>query len=116
MRRLLAMVLLTLGCASIPGGYGPAAPRLRVTNNNWNYMRVYADLDGVTVRIGNVETGRSELLTLKPSTDGVCAVALRPLGSNETWNSGTFECLPGEVYELRIQTMLATSMVVPRGQ
>lgn len=90
-----------------------APVRVRVTNQNWSRMAVYAIVDGTRVRLGEVETGASLAMVMPPAATRAGEVELLadPLASDDVFLTGPLLIGPGDVVELVIENNLPLSHV-----
>jgi len=118
---LLAALLLLTACADTGGrpiatsreepGPPPPASSVRATNHNWSLVIVYVLLDGRSVRLGQVETGRTLTFTLPASVQTATEVELLadPFTSNLEYRTGPLLIEPGAQIELVVENDLALS-------
>ncbi len=122
---VFAFALFCGACATTPapGTYVPeelnfnagrSDPTLRVTNNNWSTMTVYAIRGGTRFRLGQVPSMGSAVFRL-PSTLTAGTGGLRfladPIGGSETFLSQNIYVNGGEQVALDIQNQLQISSV-----
>ena len=123
---LLVAPLAPVGCAEGGrpiGGRQPEeaepvlAPVVRVTNFNWSRVAVHALVDGRTVRLGEVETGHTEMFSLPAAARAIGELELLAdlLASDQEYQTGRITVLPGTVIELRIENNLRLSYYTVTG-
>lgn len=126
-----AVVLLGAACAPAAGAgpesympeeLGPAraaAPTVRVTNNNWSNMTVYAVRGSSRFRLGMV-TSMSTVVFRVPRAvlaggDGLRLLA-DPIGGSETYLTPAIHVNAGEEVKLDLQSRLSISSYSVFGQ
>jgi hypothetical protein len=98
---------------------GPAPQRaehvaVKVTNNNWADMVVYAVRSGIRHRLGTVTSMQTQLLRVPRnivSPTGDLQLLADPIGSPEPYVSPRLMTAPGQRVEFVIQNHLAISSV-----
>ena len=126
-----AVVLLGGACAPATGAgsdsYLPdelaparaAAPTVRVTNNNWSNMTVYAVRGSTRFRLGMVASMSTVVFRVPPSVlsggDGLRLLA-DPIGGSESYQTPAIYVNPGEVVRLDLQNQLSISSYSVFGQ
>ena len=111
------------GAASLPpelspGGTG-APPTVRVTNNNWSNMTVYAVRGTTRFRLGMVTSMATEVFRLPASlTSGATGVRLLadPIGGTEQFLTPAVFVGRGEEVKLDLHNQLQISSVTVWGQ
>ncbi len=85
---------------------------LQVVNHNWNDIVIYAVVDGMRTRLGDVASSRTATLKL-PSTlvtaTGMLQLLLDPLGSRSTFRTGSIMVNGGQQVRLQIENELRLS-------
>jgi len=92
------------------------AVELRVVNDNYSDVDVYAFRNGVRTRIGSVSGNSSQSFNLNPSlfpTNDVAIVAV-PIGGFGAASSGRLSVSPGDQIEFRIMPVLNQSSATIR--
>ena len=127
LRKAAAVVSITLSagaCASAAGGSaagpesgpysGQRGATVRVTNNNWATMTVYAVRGTSRVRLGMVNSMATQVFTL-PRSVMAGASGLRlladPIGSNRVFLTPAVYVSAGEAVQFDIQNNLPISSV-----
>lgn len=86
---------------------------LRVENENWSQVTVYAIRDHAeAIRLGEVTgltTAQLRLPTTALSTDGQVYVAVRPLAHDAVWLSEGVAVHAGSLVRLTVAPLLSTS-------
>ena len=87
---------------------------LRVVNNNWQDMRVFAVIDDRRVRLGTVTSMTTQTLTIRaamirPHTR--LDLELVPVGSRSAQHFESIDVGPGESLEFRIANSLGLSFL-----
>jgi hypothetical protein len=119
---LLALALVGLGRPVAGAAEGTVAVdttradvvQVRVVNNNWLDMRIYAVVDDFRVRLGTVTGLSSETLTLRPGLLGPSAqVQLQAVAIGNRFASDVEDVVmfPGDKFEYRIENAVALSFV-----
>jgi hypothetical protein len=100
-----------------PGVVRAPETRLRVTNHNWSLIVVYALVDARSVRLGQVETGRTLALALPASAHVSAEVELVAdvFASGAEYRTGPLLIEPGALIELVVENELALSHVRVEG-
>lgn len=120
-RSLTAALVLALLAGCVTGGQGndtadttlDRAPRIRVHNDNWANVTVYAVREGLKIRLGTVTTGRSATFELPAMMRHAADVRLRvePLASSAAYVSPVL--VWGQDVTLRVANDLAQSTLMP---
>lgn len=97
---------------------GPAATspdggaEIQVTNNNWSDVRVFAERDGLRVRLGQVTTMSTERFRL-PATlahaSGTIRLIADPIGSGGRHVTHPLNVWPGQLIDYTVSNELAIS-------
>jgi osmotically-inducible protein OsmY len=128
-RNLITVVMVALvvlvSCAESPGRPIPVrepvptsdpetAVTVRVSNNNWATVLVYAVNLGESYRLGSVQTGMTATFSLsKRFLDaGDLELSIRPIGSPTAYGTGRILFAPGESIELTVENTLELSSFV----
>ncbi len=85
---------------------------VEVQNNNWNTVVVYAIAHGVSQRLGEVNTGRTQSLTTPAGVDptsGDFKIVIDPIGSRFTFATGNLMVSPGGTVSLTVENDLNLS-------
>ena len=95
----------------------PNAAVLKVTDNNFQDMDVFAVLDGVATRLGTVTgAGGSRMFVLDPSylSSSHLAVVATPVGGGGRASTGQIVVNRGDEVDFIVQPQLSTSSVFIR--
>lgn len=131
MRSLLTTAVAVLSAATLggacapaaPGGAGAPAPELfagaaapptvRVTNNNWSNMNVYAVRGTSRFRLGMVTSMATEVFRLPDALADAGGMRLLadPIGGSEQFITPTVQVRSGEVVRLELQNQLQVSSI-----
>lgn len=121
---VLGLALLT-GCAQVrsaptspfaTGGSGPEPVLIEVSNGNPADMVIRADLGGVVVRLGAVDTGATRRFQLPPSTSMPSTLLLiaDPIGSEQGIRSWVFSVDRGQRVLWKVGVNATTSALEVR--
>jgi hypothetical protein len=115
----LAAVLPVSACSHAYEASGDVAPSniitLRVTNDNFLDMDVYAVAEGLATRVGTVSGAGSRTFVLNASLAAQdFRVVATPIGGNGRASSGTLSVAPGQMVDFRIGSTLRNSSVIIR--
>lgn len=138
MRSLLATAVAVLSAAVLGGACAPAAPggaeslapelgigvsgappTVRVTNNNWSNMTVYAVRGSTRLRLGMVTSMATQVFRLPAAlANGAGGVRLLAdaIGGNEQFLTPAVQVSRGEEVKLEIHNQLQISSVSVWGQ
>jgi hypothetical protein len=86
--------------------------RVQVTNNNWSDVRIYAERDGIRVRLGAVTTNGTESFRIPAailSTSGTIRLIADPIGSSEHHVTHSLTVWPGQTVSYNVANHLAIS-------
>jgi hypothetical protein len=86
--------------------------RVQVTNDNWSDVRIYAERDGVRVRLGSVTTNATEIFRIPASllsASGTLRLVADPIGSSERHVTHSLMVWPGQTVAYNIANHLAVS-------
>lgn len=126
LRNFLPALLVTLSLGACATNSGPQSGPLpsesgtanvRVTNNNWADMNVYAERGGMRVRLGTVTTMGSRLFRLPRALmngNGDVRLVADPIGSRETHVTSPVQVWPGQTVAFRIENHIAISSITVR--
>lgn len=112
-------------CAAGPGvndqpGVSPGLDaQVHVTNNNWSDVRVYAERDGVRVRLGRVTSMGTEVFRMPEilmASTGPFRLIADPLGSTERHVTHGMLVWPGQkvTYTVSNDLRISTAAVASR--
>lgn len=89
---------------------------LKVTNDNFYDVAVYAVRSGVPARLGTVMANRTELIRIDPSyiATSQLAIVAAPIGSRGVATTGTLLVRPGDEIDFRVGTVLSQSTTIIR--
>lgn len=89
----------------------PQPITLHVTNHNWADVVIYILPSGSRIRLGSVVTGQQVDFVLPPdyTPNGAMSLLVDPIGSRETFRTGTILVSPGQRVHLVIENQLSTS-------
>ena len=90
------------------------AVQVRVVNHNWLDMRIYAVINGRSIKLGTVTGLTSETLTIRESLLSFAAdleLVARGIGSRSENFRTSIQVFPGDVLELRIENSIGLSFV-----
>jgi hypothetical protein len=89
---------------------------IRVENNNWLDMVVYAVSSGTRVRLGSVRTGGFVDFSLPRGYGNGSSIQLiaDPIGSSAAYSTDLLAVVPGNTIRLRVENNLALSSVIIR--
>jgi hypothetical protein len=126
LRQLLPALVIALSAGACAGNSGPQdgplPPRgntatVRVTNNNWADMNVYAERGGMRLRLGTVTTMATRAFKL-PRTlmngNGNVRLVADPIGSRESHVTSPVQVWPGQTVAFRIENHIAISSITVR--
>jgi len=88
--------------------------QVRVVNNNWHAMRIYALVNGRSIRLGTVTGLTSETLTIRKSLVSFAAdleFVAQGIGSRSEIFRTSFQVFPGDVLEFRVENSIGLSFV-----
>lgn len=121
---VLSLAVLGGACApAAPGGAGALAPELyggsgapptvRVTNNNWSNMTVYAVRGTSRFRLGMVTSMATEVFRLPGALADAGGVRLLadPIGGSEQFITPTVQVRSGDEVKLELQNQLQVSSI-----
>lgn len=95
----------------------PAPVTLRVTNSNWSDVRIYLTRGAMWVRLGLVTTNNTVEFTVPvefvTSTGNVTLVA-DPVAGRRSWTTPLPAIMPGDEFELVVESFLQYSHLVVR--
>jgi hypothetical protein len=100
--------------ADLAGMEGPRAgdAQVHVTNDNWADMRIFAERDGLRVRLGMVTAMASAVLRLPHKLlhpGGNIRLIADPIGSQDSHMTHGLTIWPGQVVDYQISNHLAVS-------
>lgn len=115
---LLGVLLLSAGCATA-GGRETAELAVRqpthiqVENQNWALVNVYAERDGLFIRLGSVTTGSTETFQLPPEMQNAVGARLvvEPLAERVGYVSPPLEY--DQDMKLTVANQISLSTLVP---
>ena len=125
-KKMLAPLLgLALATLALPVTGGAAVPvvedsvradavQVRVVNNNWLDMRIYAVVNGRFLRLGTVASFSSETLKIPRSLVGFAAnleFVAQGIGSRSEIYRTSIQVFPGDVLEFRVENSIGLSYV-----
>ena len=124
-KMLTALVGLALATVALPVTGDATVPvvedsvradvvQVRVVNNNWHAMRIYAVVNGRSIRLGTVTGLTSETLTIRKSLLSFAAdleFVARGIGSRSAIFRTSIAVFPGDVLELRLENSIGLSFV-----
>lgn len=87
---------------------------IRVVNQNWHDMRIYAIVDGLSVRLGTVTGFTTRTLKIRRSLIGFGAdleLVAFGLGTRSAIYSGHVVVSPGDQLEFRVDNSIGTSFL-----
>lgn len=90
--------------------YGPVV--VDVANHNWNTVVVYAYSDGLTQRLGEVNTGSTVSMDTPAGMDPESTdfqLIVDPIGSLQVYRTGRIQVNPGDVVKLDVENDLNLS-------
>ncbi len=90
------------------------AVRVRVVNNNWLDMRIYAVVNGRFLRLGTVTGLSSETLKIRKSLVGFAAdleLVAQGIGSRSESYRASVQVSPGDVLEFRVENSIGLSFL-----
>jgi hypothetical protein len=114
----LVLALVAFGCASTQGGAPERAPtQIRVSNYNPLTVTVYAVSSGQNYRLGQINTGRTEVFGVPRGVNEFdLRILVDPIGSRLSWMTDPLVYTPGDVIEVQIESNLnLTSVTFRRG-
>ena len=95
----------------------PGPVTLRVTNSNWSDVRIYLTRGAMWVRLGLVTTNSTVEFTVPvefvTSTGSVTLVA-DPVAARRSWTTPLPAVMPGDEFELVVESFLQYSHLVVR--
>jgi hypothetical protein len=102
-----------------PRGATDNQTQVRVTNDNWQDIRVYAERDGLLVRLGNVTTMATEVFRL-PATFAESTGSIRliadPIGSGDRHVTQHIAVWPGQLIDYTVRNHLSISSLMVRSR
>ena len=87
---------------------------VRVVNHNWHDMRIYAVINGRSIKLGTVTGLTSETLTIRRSLLSFAAdveFVAQGIGSRSEIFRTSIPVSPGDVLELRLENSIGLSFV-----
>ena len=90
------------------------AVQIHVVNHNWLDMRIYAVINGRSIKLGTVTGLTSETLKIRESLLSFAAdleLVARGIGSRSESFRTSIQVFPGDVLELRIENSIGLSYV-----
>ena len=119
---LLGLVLATFavpvtGDAAVPlveDSVRTDAVQVHVVNHNWLDMRIYAVVNGRSIRLGTVTGLTSETLEIRKSLVGFGAdleLVARGIGSRSENFRTSIQVSPGDVLEFRVENSIGLSFL-----
>ena len=90
------------------------AVQIHVVNHNWLDMRIYAVINGRSIKLGTVTGLTSETLKIRESLLSFAAdleLVARGIGSRSESFRTSIQVFPGDVLELRIENSIGLSFV-----
>ncbi len=90
------------------------AVQIRVVNNNWLDMRIYAVVDGKFLRLGTVTGLSSETLKIRSYLVGFAAdleLVAEGIGSRSVTYRARVQVFPGDLLEFRVENSIGQSLV-----
>ena len=90
------------------------AVQIHVVNHNWLDMRIYAVINGRSIKLGTVTGLTSETLKIRESLLSFAAdleLVARGIGSRSEIFRTSIQVFPGDVLELRIENSISLSYV-----
>ena len=87
---------------------------IRVVNRNWHTMRIYAIVEGRSVRLGTVTGLTTETLKIRKSLIGFgtdLELVAFAIGNRSAIHSGHLVVFPGDQLEFRVETGIGTSFL-----
>ena len=90
------------------------AVQVRVVNHNWHDMRIYAIVNGRSLRLGTVTGLSSETLKIRKSLVGFGAdleLVAQGIGSRSEIYRANIQVSPGDVLEFRLENSIGLSFV-----
>ncbi len=87
---------------------------VRVVNHNWHDMRIYAIVDGLSLRIGTVTGLTTQTLKIRKSLIGFGAdleLVAFGIGTRSAIYSGHIVVSPGDQLEFRVENSIGTSFL-----
>ena len=87
---------------------------VRVVNHNWHDMRIYAVINGRSIKLGTVTGLTSETLEIRKSLVGFAAdleLVARGIGSRSEIYRTSIQVSPGDVLEFRVENSIGLSFV-----
>lgn len=114
----LVLSVAVFGCASTQAGAPERAPtQIRVSNFNPLTVNVYAVSSGQNLRLGQINTGRTEVFRVPRGVNEFdLRILVDPIGSRLSWMTDPLVFTPGDVIEVRIESNLdLTSVTFRRG-
>ncbi len=87
---------------------------IRVVNQNWHAMRIYAIVEGRSVRLGTVTGLTTETLKIRKSLIGFgtdLELVAFALGNRSAIYSGRINVFPGDQLEFRVENGIGTSFL-----
>ena len=91
------------------------AVQVHVVNHNWHDMRIYAVVNGRSIRLGTVTGLTSETLKIRKSLVGFGAdleLVARGIGSRSENFRTSIQVSPGDVLEFRLENSIWLSFVL----
>jgi hypothetical protein len=102
-----------------PGSTADSQTQVRVTNDNWQEIRVFAERNGVRVRLGNVATMATAVFRLPATLTGTGAsirLIADPVGSGERHITHSVTPWPGQLIEYTVRNELSISSLMVRSR
>ncbi len=90
------------------------AVQIRVVNHNWHDMRIYAVVNGRSLRLGTVTGASSKTLKIRKSLVGFVAdleLVAQGIGSRSEIYRARIQVSPGDVLEFRVENSIGLSFV-----
>lgn len=117
---LLPVLLLTGGC--MPFGkkkaesakQAPVPSYVRIKNNNWSDVNIYAVRLGTRYRLGTVVATRHATFKLPPDlgkSPGEIRLMVDPIGSRRSYYTPSLHFFPGQDIEMTVENHLPISSV-----
>ena len=110
------VVCMTAGCSAARQGQTDRAESslVRVTNNNWLDVNVFAVRGDRRVRLGTVGSMTTEVLRVRGALAAGSPLQLQadPIGSSTGYSSEHFSLWPGQVLSFSVENQLSLSRVI----
>ncbi len=90
------------------------AVQVLVVNNNWLDMRIYAVVNGRSLKLGTVTGLSSEMLKIRKSMVGFAAdleLVAQGIGSRSESYRSSIQVSPGDVVEFRVENSIQLSFL-----